>query len=220
MKKKVDVLGVQVESALDTMREAFNSKPDCNHPANEISNFFNKIVTRKSIRPDQIKSYLCDQRSKIKENLNKISIAPGEKGKWKNWGDDIYLEEKMFPSLFPYGVGGYLSSNMIRKSNMGFSNYVKSRLLSVNSKFRNDPTYIFFLQLVKEMIDMRRSETTVLRKATKIPALNARNVTETNLEFLKRNNTAFSTFKTIRGTAMYYQDIKKKLNAFIRDVIK
>ena len=42
------------------------------------------------------------------EKIAKISIAPGESGTFQNWGEDIYLEEKCFPELFPFGNGGYL----------------------------------------------------------------------------------------------------------------
>ena len=99
---------------------------------------------------------------------------------------------------------------------MGISNYVKSRLLSADPKFRRDPTYVFFLLLVKEMVDIKRSQQTYFRKATKVPHLNAKFIDENTKEFLTRHNNAFSTYKTIRGTAMYYEDIKKKLHAKIR----
>ena len=204
------------EEKLEDIRVEFRDKPDCDHPVNEISRFFNEILLKRGNNPEKLTDYFVNQRNKIVRNLAKLSVAPGEKGKWKYWTEDIFLEEKLFPSLFPYGIGGYLSSNILKNSNMGFSNYIKSRLLSVNKKFRNDTSYVFFLLLVKEMVDMKRSERTVLRKATKVPTLNAKKVIESTHEFLKRNNNAFSTFKTIRGTAMYYQDVKKRLNAFIR----
>ena len=91
------------------------------------------------------------QTKKIKENVKKVIVAPGGGGKWKNWQSDLYLEEKLFPALFPYGIGGFLSSNMLRQDNMGFANYVKNRLLSADAKFRKDPSYVFFLLLVKEI---------------------------------------------------------------------
>ena len=103
-------------------------------------------------------------------------------------GRRCFLEEKLFPKLFPWGQGGFLSSNILKRSNMGFSNYVKSRLLSVDPKFRNDPYYIFFLLLVKEMVDTKRSEKTFFRKATKVPNLNASLIGEITPEFLMRNS--------------------------------
>ena len=152
----------------------------------------------------------------INEKLDRIAVAPGEHGKWKNWGSDIFLEEKMFPDLFPYGIGGYLSSAVLSGQNMGFSNYIKSRLRSINPKFRDDPIYVFFLLLVKEMVDTQRNETTYFRKATKVPKLNATTLRETEIEFLMRQNSVFTAHKHLRGTPMYYEDAKKKLMAFIR----
>ena len=41
---------------------------------------------------------------KTRTSYNKISIAPGEEGKFKSWNkDDIFIEEKAFPSLFIHG---------------------------------------------------------------------------------------------------------------------
>ena len=153
---------------------------------------------------------------KIKENAEKLFVAPSEEGKWVNWYSDLFLEEKLFPKLFPYGIGGYLSSNMLKKSKMGFANYIKNRLLSADPKFRNDASYMFFLLLVKELTDMKGSEQIYLRKASKSSNLTAKKVGEIGQEHLLRYDTAFTTFKTIRGTSMYYQDTKKKLMATLR----
>ena len=105
---------------------------------------------------------------------------------------------------------------MLRESDMGFSNYIKNRLLSADPKFRNDPTYVFFLLLVKELTDMKRSEQTYLRKATKAADLSKKQVSEINKENLMRYDNAFQTFKNIRGTSMYYEDVKKRVLATVR----
>ena len=57
--------------------------------------------------------YVRKQTKVINKNAEKIFVAPGEGGEWKNWKSDLYLEEKLFPALFPYGIGGYMSSNML-----------------------------------------------------------------------------------------------------------
>ena len=105
---------------------------------------------------------------------------------------------------------------MLKKSNMGFSNYIKNRLLSADDKFRNDASYVFFLLLVKELTDMKRSQETYIRKATKVPNLTAKIVNDVTKEHLFRYNNAFQAYKTCRGTTMYYQDTKKKLMATLR----
>ena len=99
---------------------------------------------------------------------------------------------------------------------MGFSNYIKNRLLSADPKFRNDSVYCFFLLLVKELTDMKRSETTYIRKATRVPDLTPKIINEVTKQNLFRYDNAYSTFKTMRGTAMYYQDVKKRLMACLR----
>ena len=53
---------------------------------------------------------------------------------------------------FFQGVGGYLSSNAHSANKVGFSAYVRSRIKSVQPRFREDIINIFFLLLVKEKI--------------------------------------------------------------------
>ena len=50
------------------------------------------------------------QRQATLDKMKAIPVAPGEKGEFKNWKEDVYIEEQAFPHLFPFGVGGYLSS--------------------------------------------------------------------------------------------------------------
>ena len=206
----------KTDEMVQHFRSVVKTKLACKHVYNDLTDLLQNFVYDKNNKPENIRKHVHGLRQQIDTNLNRFSIAPGQEGKFKNWGSDLYLEEKLFPNLFPYGIGGFLSSNLIKKSNMGFSNYVKTRLLSVNPKFRKDPFYIFFLLLVKEMVEMKRSEKTFYRKATKVKNLTVQTIKETDKEFLLRNNAAFTAFKTQRGTAMYYQAVKKNLMAMIR----
>ena len=63
---------------------------------------------------------------------------------------------------------------------------------------------------------MKRSEKTYFRKASKLPCLTPEILSSLSPEFFKRYNSAFTTFKHLRGTAFYYQDVKKRLMAFLR----
>ena len=95
-----------------------------------------------------------DKIERVTRKLNILSVSPGEKGQFCNWKKDIYIEEKAFPHLFPYGTGGYLSSCLDSGENMGFAVYCRNRLKSANPKYRNDQTYVFFLFLVKESMEL------------------------------------------------------------------
>ena len=75
---------------------------------------------------------------------------------------------------------------------MGFANYIKSRILSADPKFRNDKTYLLFMLLVKELNEIKNSEQTLLRKSTKCANLTASLINSIGKENLYRYNSAFS----------------------------
>ena len=134
-----------------------------------------------------------------------------------NWGEDVFLEERCFPHLFPYGIGGYMSSTLDGKdTNMGFTNYVRHRLLHVDGRFRNDNIYVFFLLLVKELVELQRSKETYLRQARRIPDLSLNTIRNLKHENLERYNRSFQVFKSLRGTSPYYEHSKKNLMACLR----
>ena len=205
-----------LDNLIQIVRNLSKTKSRCNHETNELHNLFREVLDKKDMRPEEMSVFVNKQKSKVQKNLRKIFLAPGEEGSMQNWQSDVFLEEKLFPALFPFGIGGYMSSNVIRSSNIGFANYVKSRLLCADPKFREDPYYMFFLLLVKEMVEMLRSESTFYRKAGKASNLTPKIVKEITPEFMVRYNTAFTSFKTLRGTSMYFQAVKKNLMAFIR----
>ena len=71
------------------------------------------------------------------EKMEKVCVAPEECGKFKQWNEELFLEETCFSEKFPYGTGGYLSS-MINghEDNMGFANYCVNQIMSCDPKFR------------------------------------------------------------------------------------
>ena len=65
------------------------------------------------------------------------------------------MEEKCFPDLFPYGVGGYMSTALDGKNpDFSFTNYIRHRILHIDGRFRNITIYVFFLLLVKELVEL------------------------------------------------------------------
>ena len=153
----------------------------------------------------------------IQANIAKISIAPGEFGNFQNWGEDVFLEEKCFPHLFPFGVRGYMSSAMDGKdANIGFTNYIRHRILHVDSRYRTDPIYIFFLLLVKELVELQRCKNTYLRQARMLPNLSRHDIQNLKHENLTRYNRSFEVFRSLRGTSPYYEQAKKNLMAYLR----
>ena len=157
------------------------------------------------------------QAKTIMNKMKKIFIAPGEFGNFQNWGKDVFLEEKCFPEKFPYGTGGYLSSCVNDpENNMGFANYCINQIMSADSKFRNDSAYLFFLLLVKELIQLKRCKTTYFRQATRLPNLSKEDICNIDRSNLSRYNRSYQVFKNMRGTSMYYKKSKKNLMAHLR----
>ena len=151
------------------------------------------------------------------EKMEKMCVAPGETGEFQNWNEDLFLEEKCFPEKFPYGTGGYLSSMIDDdEKDMGFANYCISQIMSCDPKFRNDSAYIFFLLLVKELIQLKRCKTTYLRQATRLPNLSRNDILNVDQANLSRFNRSYQVFKSVRGTSMYYEESKKNLMALLR----
>ena len=187
---------------------------DCNHVETDLSRNLKDVL-------DSTSDIFCARNHAsetvrtIHEKARKIFVAPGEKGKFVNWRQNIFIEEMAFPALFPYGIGGYLSSNILNGSDIGFANYCRNRLLSADPKFRNDHNYLFFLLLVKELIEMKRSKATYLRKAAKHPNLTKQAINELKKENLIRTNNVFNVYKNLRGSAPYYQKAKQNLFATI-----
>ena len=143
-------------------------------------------------------------RRRALDQMSTISVAPGEHGDFQNWKGDVFLEEKAFPHLFPYGIGGYLSSCLSTKKNMGFAVYCRNRLRSVDAKFRNDQTYVFFLLLVKELVELKNCQSTYLRQARNTPGLTQRHISDMRYANLERYNRSFSVFKKMRENAVAY----------------
>ena len=137
-----------------------NPPQSTSHNDNDLSNLYEKVINANTESPENTYDYVKRATKQIKENASKIFVAPGEGGRWKNWRSDLFLEEKMFPALFPYGIGGYMSSNMLKNNDMGFANYIKSRIMSADPKFRNDPSYVFFLLLAEKRCNLKMGQTT------------------------------------------------------------
>ena len=99
---------------------------------------------------------------------------------------------------------------------MGFANYCVNQILSCDPKFRRDSSYLFFLLLVKELIQMKRCKSTYFRQATRLPSLTKHDVCNIDRSNLSRFNRSFQVFKSLRGTSMYYEESKKNLMALLR----
>ena len=95
-------------------RNKFKELPkNCHHRQNDLAHDIEVVQDNKN-NPGGTAEFICSQLKKIKKNSEVLEVAPTDKGKFVNWRSEIFLEEKLFPNLFPYGIGGYLSSNLLK----------------------------------------------------------------------------------------------------------
>ena len=54
-----------------------------------------------------IESRTQKKAKELIKKMQQICVAPGEYGKFVNWKEDLFIEEKSFPEKFPFGIGGF-----------------------------------------------------------------------------------------------------------------
>ena len=161
---------------------------------------------------------MAEQIFTQKTNANKrVVVAPTEAGKFINLESLDDIEERCFTHLFPFGVGGYLSSYALK--GVSFTNYIKMRLNGIDRRYASDHSYITFLFQVKEALEIKRSRVMYFRKCkmnrTKYTKAILQNMTQTSME---QSDLGFKAFKNVRGTTPYFEAKKKELYSMIRQL--
>jgi len=75
-----------------------------------------------------------------------------------------YLDVMCFPTLFPTGQYG---QSHPREVNLSFSEYIKSRILNVDSRFRKSPDYVFYCLWQKELKELSSGICNLMKKLGK-----------------------------------------------------
>ena len=139
-----------MKQSIGDSRDRLEEDVDKFPPTDAVDEFDKDLEAFSNPSKDKLKKLSNKAKQMAQRVQEKVSVAPGEHGSFQNWGDDAFLEEKAFPHLFPFGVGGYLSSCIDDPDTaMGFANYCVNQLMSCDPKFREDSSYIFFLLLGK-----------------------------------------------------------------------
>ena len=82
--------------------------------------------------------------------------------------------------------------------------------------FRLNSHYIFFLLQVTEAVNLKRAETTAFRKANRLTRYTSSFLKESDKSTLQRTNQGYKQFKSMRGTAPYFEQQKLRLFSMIR----
>ena len=125
-----------------------------------------------------------------------------------------HLELMCFPNLFPTGI---FRENHPRQVKLDFSEYVKSRLLNKDSRFRKTSQYVFRLYRSKVKRDLNNGIYNYLkhtRYTGKSVAEIMAMVDKNDLEFEGNLSTIL---QPVRGTNQYWYKVKGELKCMIRE---
>ena len=112
-----------------------------------------------------------------------------------------YLDVMCFPTLFPEGNFGKFHD---RQKIFSHSEYIKSRLLNKDSRFRKDPRYVFYLLWHKELREVSAGVYNLLKshKARPMSASSLINRLQLNDELLETNLSTM--LQTVHGTTQFW----------------
>ena len=124
-----------------------------------------------------------------------------------------YLVVMCFPVLFPTGHFGKYHPREVKLSH---SEYVKSRLLNKDSRFRKDPQYVFYLLWQKEMRELSAGVYNVLKctKSRPMSVSSLLNRVDNSDEGLEAN--LCTMLQSVRGTKQYWFIRQSELRCMIR----
>ena len=125
-----------------------------------------------------------------------------------------YLDVMCFPTLFPDGNFGKYHD---RQKKISHSEYIKSRLLNKDSRFRKDPRYVFYLLWHKELREVSAGMYNLLKshKARPMSASSLINRLQLNDELLETNLSTM--LQTVRGTTQFWFKKQSELRCMVRE---
>ncbi|XP_073724526.1 uncharacterized protein [Misgurnus anguillicaudatus] len=149
-----------------------------------------------------------------------FSIAPAQGKKPVGFFKIPKLESMAFPVQFPTGEN---TIDEARELALSPSMYFNARLLSADTRFARDQSYLFFAQFATETHMARNSMTVQLRKGKPITK-DGRRISNRLLqdnrevERLVRNKDATRFMQPLRGSPSYWEKTLRDLQAMIRQL--
>ena len=125
-----------------------------------------------------------------------------------------HLDVMCFPVLFPSGEFGKFHP---REHKLSHSEYIKSRLLNKDSRFRKDPQYVFYLLWQKEMRELSAGVYNLLKSTRQqsMPVSMLLDQVNTCDEHLEAH--LCTMLQSVRGTKQYWFLRHSELKCMIRE---
>ena len=161
------------------------------------------------LQPDDYSAFVNDE---CQDRL--YSLAPGEGYRPQSV---FTSEDKAFPYLFPHGTQHF---NDKRPQKIGLNRYFNSRLFSADSRFAQDPQYIFYSQFTSELHQINSSISIAIRQQPQ----SLGEITADHLKDPEKrkkiigSDKGFRFLQNIRGTPAYWERTLRDLYAMVRQL--
>ncbi len=133
---------------------------------------------------------------------NIIEIAPGEGKIPTNILTEDNIDVKAFPTLFPTGKFG---CDYPRENNISKQKYFNQRLLNIDSRFRENATYLFAAQHIVEREQLEKNINLMVQKGQLRRGSDGSHIMTTT--------DNYAAFQNIRGSPKYFQTARNELLA-------
>ena len=129
-------------------------------------------------------------------------------------------EEHTFPWLFPSGRNGFTEN---RQHQIGFSMYLKARLLNYKKPWCKDITYLLHAATASDVLQLKRQIGTYMRmtkSSTNNSAINLRTAEHIRSMSDKSDilHNSYMFMNNIRGTVAYFRNALNNLLAMLRTI--
>ena len=125
-----------------------------------------------------------------------------------------HLDVMCFPVLFPTGKFGEFHP---RKEKISPSEYIKSRLLNKDSRFRKDPQYVFFLLWQKEMRELSLGVYNLLKSTRRQSMSVSMLLDQVNTSDDQLEARLSTMLQSVRGTKQFWFLRHSELKCMIRE---
>ena len=126
-----------------------------------------------------------------------------------------HLDVMCFPVLFPNGKFGKYDK---REKEISHSEYIKSRLLNKDSRFRKDPQYVFYLLWQKELRELAAGVYNVLQSNVGNPRSVHELLHNVNVSDERLEANLCTMLQSVRGTSQYWYRRKGELRCMLREL--
>ncbi|XP_062618879.1 uncharacterized protein LOC134280486 [Saccostrea cucullata] len=144
-----------------------------------------------------------------------INIAPAEGQRPSSTYTEPNWEYLAFPHLFPHGKN---SINVKRVVKLSEKKYANVRLLSTDTRFSECPEYVFQMLDLLEKQQVQNSISITTRKSYHEDISVGQLKDPTRFHRLLTDDHLYATFKTIRGTPQYWQQMQLDMLAKLRQL--